>query len=143
MNRNRLLVVLSVLSIVLMTLHLTDDTLRARAGTAEAGGSTLVGVPILTAWLYGTLLLSERRAGLAIMLIGSLFAIGMPILHVNLGPAGIFSAQLAKSREGYIFIFSLHAMGITGLMSFILAAQELWSPRRDGKPKTRPKGSIE
>jgi hypothetical protein len=64
-----------------MTFHLTSDTLRARAGTPEAGGSTLVLVPVLVLWLYGTLVLAERRSGYVIMLLGSLFALGMPVIH--------------------------------------------------------------
>jgi hypothetical protein len=54
-----------------MTFHLTGDTLRAQVGTTEAGGSTLVAVPILALWLYGTLVLAERQSGYVIMLIGS------------------------------------------------------------------------
>jgi hypothetical protein len=135
MNHNRLLVIMSLLSILLMTLHATDDTLRAKAGTAEAGGSTLVGVPLLVGWMYGTLILSERRSGHVVMLIGSLLAIGMPILHVNLGPAGVFSGQLAKSYVGYLFVWSLHAMAVTGLFSFILAVQGLWSLQREHRKR--------
>jgi len=47
MKRNLTLTITSLLSILLMTLHLAGDTIRAKAGTLEAGGSTLVGVPVL------------------------------------------------------------------------------------------------
>ena len=47
MKHLRLLIIMSLLSILFTTFHLTDDTLRARAGTPEAGGSTLVAVPVL------------------------------------------------------------------------------------------------
>jgi hypothetical protein len=63
MKYNVMLTVTSLLSIVFMTLHLTSDTVHARVGTAEAGGSTLVAVPILVVWLYATLVLAERRSG--------------------------------------------------------------------------------
>jgi hypothetical protein len=66
------LTVTSLLSMLFMTLHLTSDTVHARVGTAEAGRSTLVVVPILVVWLYGTLVLAERRSGYIIMLVGSL-----------------------------------------------------------------------
>ena len=79
MKQNLMLPIASLLLILLMTLHLTSDTTHARAGTPEAGGSTLVGVPVLAVWLCGTLLLAERRSGLIIMLVGSLIAIGMPV----------------------------------------------------------------
>ena len=63
MKHNLMLTITSVLSILFMTLHLTSDTLHARVGTPEAGGSTLVAVPVLVVWLCGTLVLSERRSG--------------------------------------------------------------------------------
>jgi hypothetical protein len=72
MKRNHILVVTSLLSILLMTFHLTQDAVHAKPGNPEAGGSTLVAVPILVIWLYGTLLLAERRSGNIIMLVGSL-----------------------------------------------------------------------
>jgi len=46
MKQNLMLIIMSLLSILFMTFHLTDDTLRARAGTPEAGGLTLIAVPI-------------------------------------------------------------------------------------------------
>src|SRR5437660_9020405 len=53
MKQNVMLTIASLLSILFMTLHLTSDTVHARVGTAEAGGSTLIVVPILVVWLYG------------------------------------------------------------------------------------------
>ncbi len=43
MKHNSILTIASLLSILLMTLHLTSDTVHARVGTAEAGGSTRCG----------------------------------------------------------------------------------------------------
>ena len=62
MKHNLMLTITSLLTILFMTLHLTSDTLHARVGTPEAGGSTLVAVPVLVIWLYGTLVLAERRS---------------------------------------------------------------------------------
>src|SRR5690242_579140 len=89
------LTVTSLLSILFMTFHLTQDTLHARVGNPEAGGSTLVAVPVLVIWLYGALVLAERRSGHIIMLVGSILAMGMPVIHV-IGPKGIFSGEMAK-----------------------------------------------
>jgi hypothetical protein len=63
MKPNFMLIITSLLSIFLMTLHLTSDTIHARVGTPEAGGSTLVGVPVLVLWLYATLLLGRTAVG--------------------------------------------------------------------------------
>src|ERR1051326_5511184 len=83
MNRNLILVVTSVISILLMTFPLTQDVVHAKVGNPEAGGSTLVAVPVLVVWLYGTLVLGERRSGYIIMLIGSVIALGMPVIHAK------------------------------------------------------------
>jgi hypothetical protein len=134
MRDNRTLIITSLLSILLMTLHLTSDTVHARVGTPEAGGSTLVAVPILVVWLYGTLVLGERRSGHIIMLVGSLLALGVPIIHV-MGAGGIFRGQIAKSNPAFLFVWTLHALTVTGMFSLILAARGLWSLRR-GQPRS-------
>ena len=133
MKRNLMLTIASLLSILFMTFHLTSDTLRARAGTSEAGGSTLVGVPVLALWLYGTLLLGERRSGYIIMLVGSLLGLGMPVIHV-MAAAGIFRGQLAKSNGDFLFVWTLHMLGVISLFSLVLSVRGLWSMRR-GKAK--------
>ncbi|MHB8500641.1 MAG: hypothetical protein ACYDCG_03050 [Candidatus Acidiferrales bacterium] len=133
MKQNLMLPIASLLLILLMTLHLTSDTIHARAGTPEAGGSTLVGVPVLALWLYGTLLLAERRSGLIIMLVGSLLGIGMPVVHA-MGAGGVFRGAIARSSPAFLFVWTLHALGVIGLFTFILAVRGLWSLRR-GQPR--------
>jgi hypothetical protein len=129
MKQHALLKTASLLSILLMTLHFAADTVRARIGTAEAGGSNLVALPVLAIWLYGTLVLDEKRSGHVIMLIGSLLAIMMPAIHV-IGPAGLFTGTITRSGDPYLFVWTLHAIGLTGIFSLILAAQGLWNLRR-------------
>jgi hypothetical protein len=126
MKHNLMLTITSLLSILFMTLHLTSDTLHARAGTPEAGGSTLVAVPVLVVWLYGTLVLAERRSGYIIMLVGSLLALGMPIIHV-MGAGGVFRGEIAKGSGAFLFVWTLHALGVTGMFSLILSVRGLWS----------------
>jgi hypothetical protein len=133
MKNNHLLVISSLLSILLMTLHLTSDTIHASAGTPEAGGSTLVAVPVLVLLLCGTLLLSERRSGHIIMLIGSILTLLMPVAHV-VGAGGIFHGAIARSSPAFLFVWTLHAMGVLGMFSFILAVRGLWNLRR-GQPR--------
>ena len=133
MKNNVMLTVASLLSILFMTFHLTSDTLRARVGTPEAGGSTLVAVPVLVVWLCGTLVLAERRSGYIIMLVGSLMALGMPVIHV-MGAGGVFRGAIAKSSGAFLFVWTLHALGVTGMFSLILSARGLWSMQR-GQPR--------
>jgi len=133
MKHNLMLTIASLLTILLMTLHLTSDTIHARVGTPEAGGSTLVAVPILAIWLYGTLVLAERRSGYIIMLIGSLLALGMPVAHV-MAAEGVFRGQIARSSPAFLFVWTLHALGVTAMFSLILSVRGLWSLRR-GQPR--------
>ena len=133
MKHNAMLTIASLLSILFMTLHLTSDTLHARAGTPEAGGSTLVAVPVLVVWLYGTLVLAERRSGHIIMVVGSLVALGMPVIHV-MGAGGVFRGEIAKSSGAFLFVWTLHALGVTGMFSLILSGLGLWSLQR-GQPR--------
>jgi len=125
MKENVMLTGASLLSILLVTLHLTSDTVHARVGTGEAGGSTLVAVPILVVWLYGTLLLGERRSGYIIMLVGSILALLVSIAHV-IGAEGIFRGQIARSSPAFLFVWTLHALALTGMFSMILAVRGLW-----------------
>ncbi len=133
MKENVLLTGASLLSILLVTLHLTSDVVHARVGTGEAGGSTLVAVPILVVWLYGTLVLGERRSGYIIMLVGSILAVLVSIAHV-IGPEGIFRGQIARSSPAFLFVWTLHALALTGMFSMILAVRGLsmrpWSQPR-------------
>lgn len=135
MKRNLTLIITSSLSVLLMTFHLTQDTLYARPGTPEANGSTLIAVPILVIWLYGTLILAERRSGLVIMLVGSFIAIGMPVMH-EMGPIGALTrpahalgGEVATSAGAFLFYWGLMALGVTGMFSLLLAARGLWEMR--------------
>ena len=133
MKHNLMLTITSLLSILFMTFHLTSDTLHAKVGTPEAGGSTLIAVPIPVAWLHGTLVLAERRSGYIIMLVGSLLGLAIPVIHV-MGAGGVFRGEIAKSSPAFLFVWTLHALGVTGMFSLILSARGLWSLQR-GQPR--------
>jgi hypothetical protein len=128
MKHNLILTVSSLISILFMTFHMTQDTLHARAGNPEAGGSTLIAAPILVIWLYGTLLLRERRSGHIIMLIGSILAMAMPAFHI-MGPQGIFSVEFARYSGAFLFFWSFFVLSMTGMLSFFLSVRGLWGLR--------------
>ena len=121
MKPNVLLTIASLLSILLSTFHLSDDIVR---GMEKGGLSNLIAVPILVIWLYGTLVLAGRRSGYVIILLGSLLASAMPVIHMT--GAGVGGA-IAKSSGAFFFVWTLIALGVTGLFSIILAARGLWS----------------
>ena len=126
MKQNGILVIASLLSILLLTFHLTDDIVREmEPGTLF----DLIPVPILAVWLYGTLALPERPSGYVIVLLGSLLGLVVPVVHMKgLGVGG----PIAKSPGGFFFIWTLYAISVTSFFSVILAASGLREhlPRR-------------
>jgi len=124
MKQNVVLAIASLLSILLMTFHLTDDIVR---GMEPGTLFDLIPVPILAVWLYGTLALPEKRSGYVIVLLGSLLGLLVPVVHMK--GAGVGGA-IAKSPGGFLFIWTLYALSVTSFFSVILAARELWEHRR-------------
>ena len=126
MKLNVILTITSLLSILFMALHLTDDIVR---GMEPGTLSDLIAVPILVVWLYGTLVLAEKRSGYVIILLGSLLGLVVPVIHMK--GAGVGGA-IAKSSGAFFFIWTLIALGVTALFSVILSARGLWRhlPRR-------------
>ena len=116
------LVITSLLSILLLTLHVTDDIVRG-ISKAEPANTALV---VLAVLLYGTLALSERRSGHIIMFLVGLFAAGMPVLHMR----GAHYGEIVRSSGGFFFVWTLWALGGLGGVTMILSARGLWSLRR-------------
>lgn len=128
-----LLPVTSLLTILLMSLHLTDDIVR---GYEKWGFEKLTFVLILVVWLCGTLLLAERRLGKVIMLLGGLLASLMPAAHMR--GTGAF----VKTPGAFFFIWTIIAVGATGALSVILAARGPWRRKiENGKLKIENGGS--
>src|SRR6266851_9558726 len=128
MKHNAMLTIASLLSILLMTFHLTDDIVR---GFEKGGVSNLTAVPIFVVWLYGTLVLAERRSGYVIILLGSLLGLGVPFIHMIGKGVGV-GGNIANSSGAFFFVWTLLALGVTTLFSVILSARGLWEhlPRR-------------
>jgi hypothetical protein len=128
MKHNVTLTITSLLSLLFLTLHLTDDIVR---GFEKGGLSNLIGgVLISVFWLYGTLVLAERRSGYIIIILGSLLGLGVPVIHMRGKGVGVASG-IANSSGGFFFVWTLIALGVTALFSVILSVRGLWSlPRR-------------
>jgi hypothetical protein len=125
MKHNAMLTIASLLSILLVTFHLTDDIIR---GMEKGGVSTLVAVPILVVWLYGTLVLAERRSGYVIILLGSLLGLAVPVIHMMGKGVGVGS-NIANTSGTFLFVWTLLALGVTAIFSVILSVRGLWSPQ--------------
>lgn len=124
MKQSSMLTISSLLAVLLFMFHLTDDIFR---GVEPGGVKNLVGGSIImVVWLYGATVLAERRSGYVIMLVGSLLSFGVPILHMKGKGVGVASG-VVRSSGGYRFVWTLIALGVTGLFSLILSARGLWS----------------
>ena len=115
----------SLLSILLLTLHITDDIVR---GISKAEPSNIALV-VLVVFLYGTLVLAGRRSGYIIMLLVGFFAAAMPVIHMR----GAHYGDIAKSAGGFFFVWTLWALGGIGGLTVVLSAQGLWTLRRSSK----------
>src|SRR4051794_13975059 len=91
MKHNAILGVTSLLSILLLTLHVTDDIVRG-ISKAEPSNTALLA---LVVFLYGTLVLTERRSGTS----------RQPLVR-RAEHAGAFAA--ARLRDGSAFELVIH-----------------------------------
>ena len=122
MKRSVMLTIASLLSILLLMLHVTDDIVR---GMDKAGPANFIAIAILVVWLYGTLVLTERRPGYIITLIGGIIATVVPVIHLR----GTGIVNVVKSNGGFFFLWTLFALGVLGIFSIILSVRGLWNPQ--------------
>ena len=121
-NNNGVLRITSLLSLLLLTLHVTDDIVR---GISKAEPSTTALV-VLAVLLYGTLMLAEQRWGQVIMFLVGVLAFGIPIIHMR----GARYPEIAASPGGFFFVWTLWALAALGGVTMILSVRGLWSMRR-------------
>ena len=123
MKHNVMLTIASLLSILFMTFHLTDDIIR---GMASGQVSTSLGC---YSWSSGC---TERWCspngdrGTVIILLGSLLGLVVPVIHMMGKGVGV-GGNIAKSSGAFFFVWTLIALGVTALFSVILSARGLWT----------------
>ena len=126
MKENVLLTIASLLTIIFATFHLADDVAR---GMSPGGFLNLVGIVICVILLYATLMLAGRRSGYVIILLASFLLMDIPVIHMRGRGIGFGTTR----SGGFFFVWTLLALGVTALFSFILSVRGLWSLRR-GQP---------
>ena len=129
MKPSVLLTIASLLSLLLIMFHLTDDVLLQAEGAVKYP----IPVVVFVVWLYGTLMLSDRLSGYIIMLLGGLIAAGMIVIHSKGG--------VVHKSGGFFFVWTMFALSATGWFTAILSARGLWlklRARRSGLPVTEP-----
>lgn len=125
MKHNVILTITSLLSVLFTMVHLADDYSR---GFSPGGMTNLPVVLVLAIWVYATLVLGERRSGYVVILVLSLLASGVPVIHM-MGRSGLTGGATAKSAGAFFFAWTLLVLGVTSVSSVILSARGLWSLR--------------
>lgn len=125
MNDDSKLTITSLLSILFLTFHLSEDIVR---GFEPGGVKNVIGALIAVVWLYGTLILNGRRSGYIIMLLGSILGAGVPVIHMT--GAGLVGGRIANSSGKLFWVWTLITLQVTAIFSFILAIRGLWNLRR-------------
>jgi hypothetical protein len=126
MRRNVPLTIASLLSVVLFTVHLAHDIVFGLDSMSRAGTFTFLLIMLVS--LYGTVELAGRRWGYVVTLLLGILATGVPVLHTVGGPR--------SAARGFFFVWTLLALGTTGVFSIALSVRGLWRsfrarPRND------------
>src|SRR5260221_11113920 len=109
-----MLIAASLLSLLLIMFHLTDDVLL------KAEGAVKYPIPVLVfvVWLYGPLMLSDRVSGYIITLLGGLIAAGMIVVHSRGG--------VGPTAGGFFLVRTMLALSAKGWFSACLPAPAVW-----------------
>src|SRR5258708_18701160 len=107
MKNSVMLTISSLLLVLFLTFHLADDI---RRGFEPGGLSNLVVMVLISVvWLYGTLVLAERRSGYIIMLLLSLFSLVVPYVHMKGRGVGVTS-RIGNFSGHFFFFWTLFAI---------------------------------
>ena len=135
MKQNVTLTITSLLSILFMTFHLSDDIVR---GFEPGGLRNVTGVLMMVIWLFGTLVLAGRRSGYIIILLGSILGSGVPVVHMM--GRGLVGGRIANSSGIHFWVWTLLTLQVVAIFSLILSVRGLWNfPwRRRSRESTVP-----
>ena len=123
MKQKDMLTVLSLIAIVLTTMHLADDYVHGFDLHVVANPYPIL---IFVVWASGVLLLRDRLVGRVIMLLGGAVAILMPIIHLN---GRGYGETFLKTDGALRFIWTLYLLGTMGAVIIIGSVREMVSGR--------------
>ncbi len=115
-----------VAGLVILTLlvcHLAGDV---HYGYEPANLSSVIAVSIASLWLYAVYALAGRRAGYALLLLGALFSLMVPVIHMS--GKGVRD-EVVRSSGGAFFIGTMLALSMTAAFSSLLSVHGLFRVR--------------
>jgi len=127
MNEDKLLSRTSLLTLLLVTIHLAYDTVYGKDGMSLWG---LIAVMLVApVWLYGALVLGGRTSGRVLMLLFALLGVVVSVLHA-MAPGGVMGGHIAQSA-GTFFVWGLIVIGAISVFTIILSARLLLGRRSE------------
>jgi hypothetical protein len=132
MKQNLALTISSLVSIVLFTVHLAHDIIFGLDSMSRA--QTLTYLLIMLVSLYGTVELSGRRSGYVVALLLGVLSAGLPVLHTAGGPR--------SAARGFFFVWTLLALGASGVFAVALSARGLWRSLADRRRRSPRPSSV-
>jgi hypothetical protein len=137
MKRNITLTVTSLLTILLFSLHWADEVARGlEPGTMEG----IWGFVILGVWLSATLAFGERRWGLVLVLLLSILAAGVPVLHMQ--GRGLVEGRYGQNSVLLFWVWTNIALGASGIISAVLAMRALWTFNKGRALASETSGAV-
>ena len=118
MNARAWLTLTSVVGVLLFIVHWAQDV---AFGIDRVGVQSYGGVAICVFWLSSATILREYRAGKVVLLLFSLLAAAMPVLHLK----GTRIAVIAQGEGGLAYLVVLFTLAVAAAYSAILAVREL------------------
>jgi hypothetical protein len=125
MKHSLSLTMASLLMIMLLIFHLSDEIAR---GLEPGKISTVYVVPVIAIWLYGAVVLVERRSGHIILVLGSILGFGVSVIHMMGG--GLAGGRIANTSGMFFWVWTLLTLSVTAAFAFALSAHGLWKLRR-------------
>lgn len=126
MKSNITLSITSLLTILFLTFHFSDEITR---GMEPGKLNMVIPIFVLGFWTYAALAHGGRRLGYIILLLGAIIGIGIPIVHMS-GPTGLVSSRIANSRAVFFWVWQNLTLGVISACSIILAVRGLWGTRK-------------
>jgi hypothetical protein len=118
-----LLTIASLLSILFITFHLSDEIAH---GMEHGGLNMLIPMLVLAFFVYGAVVLGGRRAGYIIMLLEAVLGTGIPIIHLT--GAGLIGKKIAADPSGVFFwVWGNWVLCVISIFALALAVRCLWN----------------
>ena len=121
MKDSVLLTITSLLTILFLTFHISDEITR---GLEPGRLNMVIPILVLAVWLYGAIALAGRRSGYIIVLLGAIIGTGVPIVHM--AGAGLVGGRIANSHAAFFWVWQNYTLCVISMLSLILSVRGLW-----------------